>query len=56
MASEIWPAADAHTRLEGPTITALVTGVVGTIIAGMALAQVLVVCYQAASGRVKDRT
>jgi hypothetical protein len=56
IASEIWPAADAQARLEGPTITALLTGVVGTIVAGMALAQVLVVSYQAASSRVKERT
>lgn len=55
IANEIWPAAHAQPHLESSTIVALLTGLVGTIIAGMALAQVLVVSYQAASSRVKDR-
>ncbi|MBW1906359.1 MAG: hypothetical protein JRJ24_13840 [Deltaproteobacteria bacterium] len=41
--------------IQGPTIAAILTGVVGTIVAGMALAQVLVVAYQATSNRVKER-
>jgi hypothetical protein len=41
--------------IQGPTIAAILTGVVGTIVAGMALAQVLVAVYQATSNRTKER-
>jgi uncharacterized membrane protein YecN with MAPEG domain len=40
---------------QGPTVAAIVAGMVGTIVAGMALAQVLVVAYQATSNRIKER-
>ena len=40
---------------QGPTIAAILAGVIGTIVAGMALAQVLVVTYQASSSRIKER-
>lgn len=53
---DVWPAHGAEVSIEGPTIAAIVTGVVGTLVAGMALAQVLVVAYQATSNRAKKRT
>ena len=55
VASEVWPVQAAQASIEGPTIGAILAGVVGTIVAGMALAQVLVVSYRAASSRVKER-
>ncbi len=55
VASEVWPAQASHVRIEGQTIATIVAGVVGAIIAGMALAQVLVVVYQATSNRIKPR-
>jgi len=55
VASEVWPIHGTPPSIEGPTIAAILTGVVGTLIAGMALAQVLVVVYQAASSRIKER-
>ncbi len=55
VASDVWPAQPIQVSLEGPTIAAILTGVVGTIVAGMALAEVLVVAYQATSGRSKER-
>lgn len=42
----VWPAAASEPSIEGFTIAALITGAVGTIIAGVALAQVLVAAYQ----------
>jgi hypothetical protein len=55
VASEISPIDGTPTSIEGPTIAAVLTGVVGTLVAGMALAQVLVVAYQATSSRVRRR-
>ncbi|MGB8328684.1 MAG: hypothetical protein WCE62_01055 [Polyangiales bacterium] len=55
VASEIWPMHGSPTGIDGPTIAAILTGVVGTLVAAMALAQVLVVLYQAASSRIKER-
>ena len=51
VASEVWPVEGTPVSIEGPTIAAILTGLVGTIVAGMALAQVLVVAYQASSNR-----
>jgi hypothetical protein len=53
--SEVWPAHGAEVSIEGPTIAAIIAGVVGTLVAGMALAQVLVVAYKATSNRAKER-
>jgi hypothetical protein len=55
VANELWPLLPMQRNIEGPTIATIVTGVVGTIIAGMALAQVLVAAYQATSSRIKER-
>jgi hypothetical protein len=55
VASEVWPMQGTAASIEGPTIAAVLTGVVGTLVAGMALAQVLVVAYQATSNRFKKR-
>ncbi len=56
IASEVWPIAGRAASIEGPTIAALLTGAVGTIIAGLALAQVFVAIYQSASNRQKSRS
>ena len=55
VASEVWPVRAALRTIDGHTIAAIAAGVVGTIVAGMAFAQVLVVSYKAASSRVKER-
>ena len=55
VASELRPMQGIETTIQGPTIAAILTGVVGTIVAGMALAQVLVAAYQATSNRVRER-
>ena len=55
VASEVRPMPGTAVTIQGPTIAAILTGVVGTIVAGMALAQVLVVAYQARSNRAKER-
>jgi hypothetical protein len=55
VASEVWPVQGTVVSIQGPTIAAILAGVVGTIVAGMALAQVLVVAYQATSNRIKER-
>ena len=55
VASAVWPVYEGQTSIQGPTVAAIVAGTVGTIIAGMALAQVLVVAYQATSNRIKER-
>lgn len=51
IASEALPRNGVIPTIEGPTIGALLTGMVGTLVAALALAQVLVVGYQAASRR-----
>lgn len=53
--SNVWPVHGTAVSTEGPTIAAILAGAVGTVVAGMALAQVLVVAYQATSNRVKER-
>ena len=55
VASEVWPVQGIVVSIQGPTIAAILAGVVGTIIAAMALAQVLVVAYQASSNRIRER-
>jgi hypothetical protein len=55
VASEVWPIDGSPMSIGGPAIAAVLTGVVGTLVAGMALAQVLVVAYQAISSRVRGR-
>ena len=55
VASELRPMQGIEATIQGPTIAAILTGVVGTIVAGMALAQVLVAAYQATSNRIKER-
>jgi hypothetical protein len=53
--SDVWPVHGTDARIEGPTIAAILAGVVGTVVAGMALAQVFVVAYQATSSRTQER-
>jgi len=55
VATELWPLGGMQPSLGGPAAAAILTGMVGTIVAGLALAQVLVVAYQAASSRIKER-
>jgi hypothetical protein len=49
--TERWPLVPTETAIDGNTIAALIAGMVGTIVAGVALAQVLVVLYQKTSAR-----
>ena len=53
VACEVWPRPGVEATIEGPTVAALLTGTVGTIVAGMALAQVFVAIYQSSSSRRK---
>ena len=46
-----WPLTPGETMIEGSTIAALLAGAVGTIVAGVALAQVFVVLYQKKTSR-----
>jgi hypothetical protein len=55
VATDLWPLRGMQPILDGPATAAILAGMIGTIVAGMALAHVLVVAYQAASGRIKDR-
>jgi hypothetical protein len=55
VARELWPAQGTEVSIQGPAVAAALAGVVGTIVAGMALAQVLVVAYQATSNRIRER-
>jgi hypothetical protein len=54
VASEVWPFAGRGVIIDGPTVATLLTGAIGTIVAGLALAQVLVAIYQLASNRAKS--
>jgi hypothetical protein len=54
VASALWPVQAGQPIIQGPTVAAIIAGMVGTIVAGMALAQVLVVVYQATSHRIKE--
>lgn len=56
VASQVWPIPGARTSIEGPTVAALITGTVGTVIAGVALAQVLVVAYNSAASRIGEHS
>ena len=48
VASQVWPAPSGVPTLEAPAIAALIAGAVGTVVAGVSLAQVLVLAFQAA--------
>ncbi|MGD8826081.1 MAG: hypothetical protein PVI24_13935 [Myxococcales bacterium] len=54
VATEVWPLEGMQPSLSGPAVATVVAGMVGTIVAGMALAQVLVVAYRAASSRIQE--
>ncbi len=54
VASQVWPIPGSRTAIEGPTIAAIITGMVGTVVAGVALAQVLVVAYNSATNRASQ--
>lgn len=54
VAIQEWPAEGATEGLSGPAVAAIITGVVGTVVAGVALAQVFVVAYNSVSGRPRD--
>ena len=51
VASGLWPVDAGSPSIEGPTIAAILAGVVGTIVAGLALAQILVAAHKAGSIR-----
>ncbi|MFW2386939.1 MAG: hypothetical protein ACN4G0_01280 [Polyangiales bacterium] len=53
VASEVWPVYPSPSTIEGPTIAAIFAGMVGTIVAGLALAQVLVAAYKATANQRK---
>jgi hypothetical protein len=55
LASGLWPIDADQPSIQGPTVAAIIGGAVGTIVAGMALGQVLVVAYQATSSRIRER-
>jgi len=49
VATGIWPIDEGPARIEGPTVAAILAGMVGTVLAGLALAQILVAAHQAGS-------
>ncbi|MDH3655438.1 MAG: hypothetical protein OEN21_14310 [Myxococcales bacterium] len=51
-ATGLWPVDRGPASIEGPTIAAILAGTVGTIVAGLALAQILVAAHKASSNRV----
>jgi hypothetical protein len=53
IATELWPAGGLQATLDGPAVAAMLTGIVGTLVAGLALAQVFVAIYQSSSSRSK---
>ena len=55
VASEIWPVHPGSQAIDGPAISAILAGMVGTIVAGLALAQVLVATYKVASNQRESR-
>jgi len=55
VASARWPLNHAAVSIQGPTVATIIAGMVGTILAGLALAQVLVAIYQATSTRTRSR-
>ncbi|MGB5810471.1 MAG: hypothetical protein WBG86_08075 [Polyangiales bacterium] len=55
VAIQRWPEPGVTASLAGPTVAAIIAGVVGTVVAGVALAQVLVVAYNANAGRISER-
>ena len=55
VAIERWPGLGAEGGIPGPTVAAILAGTVGTVVAGMALAQVLVVAYNSAKDRSARR-
>ena len=55
VAGEVWPIHPGSQGIEGPAIAAILAGMVGTIVAGLALAQVLVAAYKATSNHRQPR-
>jgi hypothetical protein len=53
IAVHVWPATGGDATVEGPTIAALLTGTVGAIVAGLALAQTFVAIYRGSPRRPK---
>jgi hypothetical protein len=54
VASQMWPIHGSQPAIEGPTVAAVITGMVGTVVAGVALAQVLVIAYNTATSRAVE--
>jgi hypothetical protein len=52
--TERWPLVATETAIEGGTMAALIAGMVGTIVAGVALAEVFVALYQKTSARSRS--
>ncbi|NNK42916.1 MAG: hypothetical protein HKP46_09715 [Myxococcales bacterium] len=49
VATGIWPVDEGPARIEGPAVAAILAGLVGTVLAGLALAQILVAAHRAGS-------
>lgn len=56
IASELFPRAEAGSAIEGPTVAVLFVGLIGTIVGGLALAQVFVSFSQNAASRPRGAT
>jgi len=54
VASALWPVDRGPASIEGPTIAAPLAATVGTVVAGLALAQILVAAHKASSNRVNE--
>lgn len=55
VAREVWPVHPTPIAISGPAIASILAGVIGTVVAGMAFAQLLVTAYQASSNRLRER-
>ena len=55
VAGEVWPIQPGSQAIEGPAIAAVLAGMIGTIVAGLALAQVLVAAYKVTSNHRQPR-
>jgi hypothetical protein len=54
VATGLWPVDEGPASIEGPAVAAVLAGTVGTIVAGVALAQILVTTHRAGSKRVGE--
>jgi len=54
VACQAWPVDGVEGGVEGPTVAAIIAGTVGTVVAGIALGQVLVVAYNRSAHRIRE--